>query len=71
MNREIMNSAKFIEGITTLLSAWGGDTPPEAIWAANELLDFYKGLKQKEYLLYFDEEDDELNSQVLEEITKW
>ncbi len=29
---------KYYNAFTTLLYAWGGDTPPEAIWAANEFL---------------------------------
>ena len=29
-----------IESISTLLHSWGGDTPPEAIWAFNEIVDW-------------------------------
>lgn len=28
----------FIEFLRTLICSWGGDTPPEAIWAANDLI---------------------------------
>jgi len=31
---------KFKQAIETILYSWGGDTPSEAIWAANELLDW-------------------------------
>lgn len=36
------NKALFIDAIKTLLYSWGSDTPSEATWAANELLDFYE-----------------------------
>ena len=32
----------FIEAIHTLLYSWGGDTPSEAVWGVNELLNFYE-----------------------------
>jgi len=32
----------FLEGFTTILCAWGGDTPNEAIRAGNELIDWYE-----------------------------
>jgi hypothetical protein len=34
--------ALFIKALSTMLNSWGGDTPPEAIWAGNELLDWYE-----------------------------
>ena len=34
------NKTEFIEMLTTLLYSWGGDTPPKAIWTANDLLDW-------------------------------
>lgn len=36
------NKELFAEIINGLLYSWGGDTPPEAIWSANDLLDFYE-----------------------------
>jgi hypothetical protein len=33
---------KFIKALNTLLYSWGGDTPPDAIWAANDFLDYYE-----------------------------
>ena len=35
------NKAEFIKALTGLLNYWGGDTPPEAIWAFNDLLKWY------------------------------
>ncbi len=32
----------FVKALLTLIASWGGDTPPEAIWAANELLEWYE-----------------------------
>lgn len=34
-----------VKALKTLMYSWGGDTPPEAIWTANELLEWY----EKEY----------------------
>ena len=33
---------KFIKSLHTLLYSWGSDTPPEAIWAANDFLNYYE-----------------------------
>lgn len=35
----------FIAALNTLFFSWGGDTPAEATWAGNDLLDWY----EKEY----------------------
>lgn len=35
------NKEKFIGVLTTLMFSWGSDTPPEAIWIGNDLLDWY------------------------------
>jgi len=32
----------FLKAISTILYSWGGDTPIDAIWGVNELLDFYE-----------------------------
>jgi hypothetical protein len=45
----------FIEALETLMYSWGGDTPPEAFWGCNKLLDFY----EKEYGIKFPERFDE------------
>lgn len=39
------NPEQFIEALNTMLFSWGGDTPPEALWAMTE---FVKWLN-KEY----------------------
>jgi hypothetical protein len=39
------NKKEFIAVLSTLLYSWGGDTPSEAVWAANDLLTWY----EKEY----------------------
>lgn len=35
----MLNKKKLKNAVNTLLYAWGGDTPPEAIWAFNELME--------------------------------
>ena len=45
----------FIDALETLLHSWGGDTPQEAVWGVNELLDWY----QMEYGIYIDRLDPE------------
>ena len=32
----------FVTALLTLIASWGGDTPSEAIWTLNELLDWYE-----------------------------
>lgn len=51
------NVDSFCEAITTLLYSWGGDTPPEATWAANELLKW----AEEEYGVKFEREFLELD----------
>ncbi len=36
------NTERFLNAIRTILYSWGGDTPCEAVWGVNELLDFYE-----------------------------
>ena len=36
------NAELLIEAMKTLLFSWGGDTPSEAVWGVNGLLDFYE-----------------------------
>lgn len=31
----------FKKAISTLLHSWGGDTPAEAVWAANEFINYF------------------------------
>lgn len=44
MEKQLNEKAKnlFGEAMSTLAVSWGGDTPPEAVWAFNEFLDFYE-----------------------------
>jgi len=37
-----MEKDLFLHALSTLLFSWGGDTPPEAIWAANDFLDYFE-----------------------------
>lgn len=37
MKREA--AKKLIEAVKTLVQAWGSDTPPEAIWGVNRIID--------------------------------
>jgi hypothetical protein len=37
MNRKDL----FVKSLNTMLYSWGGDTPPEAMWALTELVEFY------------------------------
>lgn len=57
------NKKLFFDAIETLLYSWGGDTPSEATWAANELLDFYEAETNTKlgfrFLETSDDEDDE------------
>ena len=50
------NKEAFIAALSTLFFSWGGDTPAEVFWGANELLDWF----EKEYgvllNIRFDEE---------------
>ena len=48
----------FFKAMCTLLYSWGGDTPQDAIWAANEMLDFYKNETGIDF-----EEDDFFNEE--------
>jgi len=36
----IRNKDKLKKAFLTLFFSWGGDTPPEAVWAANDFLAF-------------------------------
>ena len=39
------NKELFLKALQTLFYSWGGDTPSEVIWGANELLEWF----EKEY----------------------
>lgn len=54
----------FLKAILTTLAAWGGDTPQEALWAVNELLDWFEA----EYNVKLDIQVDEYGNMSYEEI---
>lgn len=37
-----MEKVLFVKALKTLFYSWGSDTPSEAIWAANEFLDYFE-----------------------------
>lgn len=45
----------FINALSTLFYSWGGDTPPEAFWAGNELLEWYEAEYGVKLGIEFDE----------------
>lgn len=65
----------FVKAIETLLYSWGGDTPPEAIWGCNELLDWYEKEYQVKFKMRFAELDEiedsgEHNEKVVKKLIK-
>ena len=46
----------FLTAIDTLLNAWGGDTPPEALWAMNDII-AWLNKEYNKHLPSLDEED--------------
>jgi len=53
-NKIFFNS--FRSAMDTLLFSWGGDAPPEAVWAANELMEVYCLVQDVENDTILDEE---------------
>lgn len=51
------NIELFIKALNTLGFSWGGDTPPEAVWGINEMLDFYEEETGKVIGLRMEEEN--------------
>jgi hypothetical protein len=58
------NKEQFLKAMNTLLWSWGSDAPAEAVWAANELLDWY----ELEYNVKIPLRIGEENSDIWEEI---
>lgn len=46
-----------IKALNTLMYSWGGDTPPEAVWAGNELLEWFEAQFQIQLNERFDEDN--------------
>ena len=42
MKRIVNQKEMLVESLGTLFFSWGGDTPDEVFWGANELLDWYE-----------------------------
>ena len=57
----------FINAMSTLISSWGSEAPIEAIWAANEFVDFYEALIQKPITVRFVEDSSNV-SEVFEKL---
>lgn len=57
------------EFFSTLFHSWGGDTPSEAIWAANDLLPYlendFPGISKESFMSPFDEGGSENNEEIL------
>ncbi len=65
------NIEEFFLAFSTLLHSWGGDTPSEATWAANEMIDWIVVEYEIDYEKRFDEDpsdDGENNSTIVEEL---
>ncbi len=56
-----MNITQMRLGFNTLLHSWGGDTPQEAVWAANEIMAGILSIKIKDlqYTILENEEAEE------------
>lgn len=52
---KMKNKAYFIKTLEGLINDWGSDTPPEAVWAFNNLL----GFAEMEYKVSFNEQLEE------------
>ena len=63
------NKTEFFAMLSTLLGSWGGDTPPEAIWTANELVDWVeKEFDVKIDSRFIEEDYDSENDNVIAEL---
>lgn len=48
---------KFIKALGTLFFSWEGDTPPEVVWGANELLEWFETEYNVQLGIRFQEEE--------------
>ena len=63
------NKTEFFSMFSTLLGSWGGDTTPEAIWTANELVDWVeKEFDVKIDSRFIEEDYDSENDNVIAEL---
>lgn len=58
----------FVKSLHTLLFSWGTETPPEAVWAANDFLQYYEEEMGIEIGARFDEEDWEHNQELMDSL---
>lgn len=61
---------KIYKAFNTLLYSWGSDTPPEAIWAANDFLESFEEQYPQLKGLSFIEDDYEGKNGIILEIIK-
>jgi len=68
----MIEKEKFISALSTLFWSWGGDTPSEVIWGANELLEWFEKEHNVKLGVEFEEgNEDAFNyNQVIEAIRK-
>jgi len=59
----------FIKALDGLFHYWGGDTPPEVYWGANDMLDWYEKEYSVKLNIRFDEENHNYD-EVVEAIRK-
>lgn len=62
---------KFLAAIRTLMWSWGGDTPPDAVWAANEMIEWAEaeyGIKIDRRFAEVTEPEYENNEDVIDEL---
>jgi len=52
-----MEKELFLKALQTLFYSWGGDTPPEAYWAANEFLNYFYKVNNIKPVIFFEEPD--------------
>lgn len=52
-----MNKELFLKALATLFYTWGGDTPPEAYWAANDFLEYFEAVNCVQLGIRFEEPD--------------
>lgn len=50
------NKEQLVQAFKTLLHSWGGDTPAEAIWAANEMMAAITGVEENQLQFTLEEE---------------
>ena len=65
-----MEKKLFLKALLTLFNTWGGDTPPEAIWAANDFLDYFEKRNNIKLSGRFEEINSDENVEHNQELTE-